>query len=119
MAPRPSLERLKLKPAPGDWGDDELVSLAEAAALYFPYGPMTANALRIAFRRGELAATEMCGKLYTTPRHVRAMMTPHVRQPEVTVAESEPEQLVEARSKILLPAALARRAAAARKRRRL
>ncbi len=76
MAPRPSLARVQLRPALKDWRDDELMSLAEAAALFFPAGPMTANALRIACRRGELAATDVCGRIFTTPRAVRTLMTP-------------------------------------------
>ena len=38
MAPRPPLERLKARPKQDEWDDDELLSLAEAAALFFPPG---------------------------------------------------------------------------------
>ncbi len=73
MAPRPSLDRLATRPTAGDWGEDELVSLAEAAALFFPSGPLSAASLRAARRRGELACAEVCGRTFTTPRAVRAM----------------------------------------------
>lgn len=73
MPPRPSLERLSLRPTPESWGDDELVSLAEAVALFFPKGPLTASSLRVARRRGELACVEVCGRTFTTPRAMRTM----------------------------------------------
>lgn len=73
MAPRPSLDRLQVRPQLQDWKDDELITLIEAAALFFPAGPMSANGLRIAHRRGELAATSICGRLFTTPRDVKAL----------------------------------------------
>jgi hypothetical protein len=76
MAPRPSLERLRTRPRADAWGDDELVSLAEAAALFFPFGPLTASSLRAARRRGELACVEVCGRAFTTPRAIRDMRTP-------------------------------------------
>ena len=75
MAPRPSLSRLTDRPDVADWQDDELVTLAEAAALFFPRGPMTANALRIAFHRGELAGAVVCGRIFTTPRGVGDLST--------------------------------------------
>jgi hypothetical protein len=55
------------------------MSLQEATAVFFPHGPLTANSLRIAHRRGELAAVDVCGRLYTTPRDVRAMITTRLR----------------------------------------
>ncbi len=116
MAPRPALERLDRRPAPGDWGLDELVSLSEAAALFFPSGPMTANALRIAFRRGELAAVEICGKLFTTPREVASMSTP--RQGPATPSPVAPRIACDIEPcGPSLPKELRRRIAAARKRR--
>ena len=76
MPPRPPLDRLSVRPNPEAWGDDELVSLAEAVGLFFPLGPLTAESLRVARRRGELACVEVCGRTFTTPRAIRAMSTP-------------------------------------------
>jgi hypothetical protein len=71
MAPRPALYRLGTRRLPADWGDDDLLTLAEAKALFFPAGPFTATALRSAAERGELSASRICGRLYTTPSAVR------------------------------------------------
>ncbi len=76
MAPRPPLERLKARPKQDEWDDDELLSLAEAAALFFPRGPLTVASLRIACQRGELACVQICGKGFTTPRALREMTAP-------------------------------------------
>ena len=90
MAPRPALHRLKDRPDAENWRADELVSLAEAVALLFPHGTMTATALRIAYARGELGGAEICGKLYTTPAALAALVEPR-RKPSVTApAEGAP-----------------------------
>lgn len=81
MAPRPALDRLKARPDPGSWADDELVSLSEAVALFMPHGPLTAAALRTAYRRGKLAAREVCGRILTTRRHLDAMTAPRLLAP--------------------------------------
>ena len=73
MAPRPTLDRLVARPTAEAWDADELVSLAEAAALFFPAGPLSAASLRAACRRGELACVSVCGKAFTTPRAVQTM----------------------------------------------
>jgi hypothetical protein len=74
------LDRLKERPTADAWGDEEMVSLAEAVALFFPSGPLTASSLRAARRRGELACVEVCGRAFTTPRAIRDMMTPALAQ---------------------------------------
>ena len=73
MPPRPALARLEHRPAPDQWAEDELLTLAEAAALLFPAGPFDADALRIAVRRGELAAVEINTRTFTTLLAVRTM----------------------------------------------
>ena len=83
MAPRPALDRLKARPDPGAWADDELISLSEAVALFMPHGPLTAASLRTAYRRGELAGREVCGRLFTTRRDVEAMTKPRLLAPVV------------------------------------
>lgn len=78
MAPRPALDRLRVRPDPGSWADDELVTLSEAVALFMPHGPLTAASLRIAYHRGELAACEVRGRIFTTRRNLDAMMAPRL-----------------------------------------
>lgn len=49
------------------------MSLAEAAALFFPAGPIRVSALRTAIRRGELGWVMIAGRIYTTPAAVAVM----------------------------------------------
>lgn len=79
MSPRPSLDRLRLRPHAADWEGDELVTLAEAAALLFPNGPVTTASLRIAHHRGALATVDVSGRLHTTLSAVRHATSPRLR----------------------------------------
>jgi hypothetical protein len=58
--------RIERRPLPEDWRDDELLTLAEAAALFWPDGPLTTTSLRTAVRDGQLEVAEIAGKLLTT-----------------------------------------------------
>ena len=116
MAPRPALSRLTDRPRPVDWQPDDLITVVEAMALFFPNGPLTANGLRLAYARGQLGGVEIGGKLFTTPAAVAAMTTARPKIPSppsfVTpaVAQATPEPC-------RLPAKLQRRIAAAKRRR--
>lgn len=66
-------DRIKERPDPGSWGMDELMTLAEAARLFWPKGPLSANSLRIAVRDGVLPVTTVAGKLLTTRRAIGEM----------------------------------------------
>jgi hypothetical protein len=72
MATKPP-RRIAARPDPDDWADDELLSLAEAAALMWPDGPITASTLRTAYRAGGLETTMIARKLLTTKRALRQM----------------------------------------------
>lgn len=74
MAPRAPLDRIRRRPLPCDWKPDELLTFAEAAALVFPHGPFSAAALRNAHRRGELRATRLAGRSFTTRAALQEMM---------------------------------------------
>jgi hypothetical protein len=50
-----SLARVAQRPDPQQWRLDELVTLAEAAALLWPNGPIGVSTLRTAIRAGDLA----------------------------------------------------------------
>jgi hypothetical protein len=71
MATRP--RRIAARPDPKDWGDDELLSFAEAANLLWPLGPLTASSLRTAYRAGQLETTMIARKLLTTKRAIQKM----------------------------------------------
>jgi hypothetical protein len=55
--------RLARWPDPSQWSDTELMSLYEAAALFWPEGPLTVTSLRTAVRDGQLAIAEIAGNL--------------------------------------------------------
>lgn len=65
--------RIADRPGPEDWNEDELLTLPEAAALFWPAGPITTNTLRTAGRDGTLAITKVAGKFFTTPMAIRRM----------------------------------------------
>jgi hypothetical protein len=71
VAPRPSLHRILARPSPDLWANDELITLAEARALFFAHGPLSQGGLRSAIDRGELASKHINGKIFTTPGAVR------------------------------------------------
>lgn len=52
--PRASV-RIAQRPRPELWDPDELMTLAEAAAVFFPDGPFSLSSLRTAIRDGDLA----------------------------------------------------------------
>ena len=65
--------RIAARPDPAQWGDDELLTLAEAAALMWPQGPLTASSLRTSYRAGQLEVTMIARKCLTTKRALKAM----------------------------------------------
>lgn len=65
--------RIAARPRVEEWADDELLTLPEAAALFWPAGPITTNTLRTAGRDGTLAITKVAGKFFTTPMAIRRM----------------------------------------------
>jgi hypothetical protein len=65
--------RVAARPDPKDWGEDELLSFAEAASLLWPDGPLTASSLRTAYRAGELEVTVIARKLLVTRRALAEM----------------------------------------------
>ncbi|MBR0925199.1 hypothetical protein ABH973_002398 [Bradyrhizobium ottawaense] len=72
MAPIP--RRVKAKPDPATWGDDELLTLAEAAALLWPEGgPVTASTLRTCYRSGLLEVVVVARKVLVTKKAIAAM----------------------------------------------
>lgn len=62
--------------------DGQLVDLAEAAAICFPHGPLTAKSLSRAAARGELEVTTLRCRLHTTILAVEGMAAIAIRGPE-------------------------------------
>ena len=65
--------RIQARQSPEQWGEDELLSLPEAASLFWPEGPLSVSSLRVAVRDGVLPVTVVAGKILTTKRAVLSM----------------------------------------------
>jgi hypothetical protein len=74
--PRPVvLHRVAKRPSPDEWQDFELLSLPEAAALFWP-GPdglLTTTSLRTAVRDRQLEVAVIAGKFFTNKAAIRSM----------------------------------------------
>jgi hypothetical protein len=55
------LARAKARPDPAQWGEDEAMTLVEAAAVFFPHGPLTLSSLRRAAAAGTLEIAKVAG----------------------------------------------------------
>jgi hypothetical protein len=53
--------RVENRPDPSEWPDDELMTLPEAAALFWPNRPLTTTSLRTAVRDRRLEIAEIAG----------------------------------------------------------
>ena len=67
------LPRIAARPDPAQWGDDELLTLQEAVALFWPVGPLSVSSLRTAIKDGQLAYAEIAGKFLTTKSSIARM----------------------------------------------
>lgn len=72
---RPSV-RIAQRPRPELWDPDELMTLAEPAAVFFPEGPLSLSSLRTTVRNGELSVARVAGKILTTPQAIKEMTKP-------------------------------------------
>ena len=73
------LHRAKTRPSPAQWADDEVMTLVEAAAVFFPHGPLTLSSLRSAAPPERLKSRKVAGKDLTTPRAIRKLVKPSCR----------------------------------------
>jgi hypothetical protein len=78
----PTPPRIAERPSPHDWSDDELLTLPEAAALFWPAGPLSTRSLRTAKRHGQLAVVMIAGKMLTNKRALAEMGHCRLRQPD-------------------------------------
>jgi hypothetical protein len=90
--------RIAARPNAVDWRDDEVLTLPEAAVLFFPDGPLVEKSLRVAARDGDLAISRIAGKVFTTAGAVREMIRParapgatRARRPAAPAPEPPPE----------------------------
>ncbi len=78
---RKGVDRIAERPEVALWQDEELLTLPEAARLFWPSGPITVATLRTAVRQGSLGVVVLAGKFFTTPAAVRAMGRCSTREP--------------------------------------
>jgi hypothetical protein len=74
--PRPAIpHRVAKRPSPDDWQENEILTLPEAAALFWPDGPLTTTSLRTAVRDRQLEVAIIAGKFLTTKSAIHRMST--------------------------------------------
>jgi hypothetical protein len=73
MTKEVKIDRVRARPDPALWADDELMTLVEAAALHWPNGPLTETSLRTAVRDGRLPISQIAGKFFMTKVALRAL----------------------------------------------
>jgi hypothetical protein len=88
------IDRVLARPDPAQWSEDELLSLPEAAALFWPSGPLTTASLRTAVRDGKLKICVIASKHFTSRSEIeemtRNMRTLGVRPPPDDPANQSP-----------------------------
>jgi len=92
MVSKLKLTRVLERTDPAQWSDDELMTLAEAARLFWPSGPLSEETLRPAVRDGRLPVSEIARKLFTTKRALSALhvCTPRATEQPTTREEETP-----------------------------
>lgn len=81
--------RVALRPDPAQWSGTELMSLQEAAALFWPLGLLTTTSLRTAVRDQILEVVVIAGKILTSKDCVEKMSRCGVRASPVEEASTE------------------------------
>ena len=81
--------RVALRPDPAQWSASELMTLQEAAALFWPLGPLTTTSLRTAVRDGKLEIAEVAGKILTNKDSIAKMSVCGVRAQPVPLPVDE------------------------------
>gem|GEM_PF-3101878 len=82
--------RILAKPEISSWGMDDLMTLAEIAALHWPHGPLTARSLRTAADAGQLPVVIVARKLLTSRRALQEMSRCQARTPPETARKPVP-----------------------------
>jgi hypothetical protein len=95
------LARAKARPDPAQWGEDEVMTLVEAAAVFFPQGPLTLSSLRRAANAGTLEIAKVVGKDLTTPRAIRKLVKPSCRAAKLSRHDSGSEKTKDAGSSLI------------------
>lgn len=89
MVSKLKITRVLERPDPQSWAEDELMTLAEAARLFWPSGPLSEETLRTAVRNGRLPVSEIARKLFTTKRALTALHVCTLRPTEQRTARDD------------------------------
>ncbi len=92
------LARARARPDPSQWSEDEVMTLVEAVAVFFPQGPLTLSSLRTAVASGTLEIAKVAGKDLTTPRAIRKLVKPSCRAAKPSRHDSGSEKTKDAGS---------------------
>jgi hypothetical protein len=95
----------------GDDVDDEtMLTLQDAARIFFPGGNVTENTLKLSVRQGKLVAYRIGKKYWTTARDVREMRSKAKVKPSTPLPTAAPDtELASQRLDAALNEALARK----------
>jgi hypothetical protein len=82
--------RIAARPDPAAWADDELMTLGEAVALFWPDGFFTERKLRNAVKNGRLPISQVNGRYFVTRNALRSLSvcTPVVSSTPCAVEDS-------------------------------
>jgi hypothetical protein len=86
----PPPPRVALRPNSADWSDDELMSLPEAAALFWPDGPLSTSSLRTAVKTGQLDVLVLARKFLTSKAAILRMSVCSARPAAAPAAAPAP-----------------------------
>lgn len=84
--------RVAARPDPEDWAPEELMTLAEAAKIHWPLGPLTARSLRTAADAGLLPVVILARKRLTNRRAIQEMSKCTTRTPRKPAPRPEPSR---------------------------
>jgi len=73
---RDPLARVRRRPDPADWADDDKLTLREAVALFWPEGPVTLATIRGVIAKGELTPFWLGNRFFVTPAQMRGLFQP-------------------------------------------
>ncbi len=88
------------RPDPDHWRPTELMTIPEAAALFYPEGPLTVTSLRTARRDGMLATTMVARRVMTTPDAMRAMGNVTLRPASMSETEDDEKAMAPGQSRM-------------------
>jgi hypothetical protein len=97
VASKLSIERVLKRASPDQWGEDEIMTLAEAAHLFWPEGhPVSEETLRTAVKDGILPVSIVARKIFVTKAALRALNVckPRMSSPEPVAGHDDFDSII-------------------------